>query len=286
MFLWLKKMMGGKEARQEVRREPFIAPYPAPPNLALKGLDQLGDMKLSEALPSPDPPPVIRAAWLANLPGNVLFLDVETTGLHSDDRIVSIGLLLLRKNESAGSQIVFSSLHIILDPGKKSHPRAEEVHGYDEWTLRHQPLFSENANEIFSLIEQSSLLVGHNIAFDLPFIERELEAAGLTMPKRPSACTMQAWRARIGGRASLSAITAQLGLSRAGSIHCALEDAWFSFAVWGHLNFGLRPEPFFNPELLRPTNFVVPPPRPDGPLPRRRRRKVLPHNPEAAAPLS
>ena len=85
--------------------------------------------------------PTSAPSWRDLLPGNVLFLDVETTGLHSDDRVVSLAMLLLERDESEGSEMKFSILHLVFDPGRRSHPRAEAVHGYDDWTLWHQNAF-------------------------------------------------------------------------------------------------------------------------------------------------
>ena len=85
--------------------------------------------------------PTSAPSWRDLLPGNVLFLDVETTGLHSDDRVVPLAMLLLERDESEGSEMKFSILHLVFDPGRRSHPRAEAVHGYDDWTWRHQNAF-------------------------------------------------------------------------------------------------------------------------------------------------
>jgi DNA polymerase-3 subunit epsilon len=126
---------------------------------------------------------------------------------------------------------------------------------------------------VHDLLSKAALVVAHNAEFDLPFVRRELEGAGFAMPDCPTYCTMLAWRAATGGRAGLDAIRAGWGMPPRGN-HSALEDAWMAYQVYGRLNFGLLPKAFPNPALLRPSNYVQPPPRPEGPLPRRKRRKA------------
>ena len=96
---------------------------------------------------------------MSRLPAIVAAVDVETTGLYSDDRVVTLGAWRVNTAELGGNALHPECLHIIADPGRKSHPRAEEVHGYSDWTLRHQQPFSEHAqiDGSFSL-EQKLLL--------------------------------------------------------------------------------------------------------------------------------
>jgi len=65
-------------------------------------------------------------------PASVLFVDIETTGLHGVDRIVSLGAIRLPTFEMLTGILQFDQIHLIFDPGRKSHPKAEEVHGYDD----------------------------------------------------------------------------------------------------------------------------------------------------------
>ena len=208
------------------------------------------------------------------MPARVLFLDVETTGLHSSDRIVTFGALKLETANLLGPDFALTPLHLVFDPTKKSHPQAERVHGWPDWTLRHQDLFADHAAAILQMIESADLLVAHNASFDMRFIQQEMERAGLAMPDKPVQCTMQGWRARGLSRASLSAVCAHLGLSRAGDTHGALEDAGLAMEAWLSLHVpNLR---FTAVAYPPPFNFREPPPLPDGPLPRRSPRKARP----------
>ena len=202
-----------------------------------------------------------------------LFIDVETTGLHSEDRIVSIGLILLDMNTIALPAISCEAMHLIFDPCRKSHPMAEAVHGYDDWLLRHQELFLQHVEAIMELLRRADLLVAHNAAFDARFLARELEIAGHALPSLPVVCTMQEAKAD-GHRAALTACCERLGLARSASRHDAAEDAWMTMMLY--LN---RRAPAalarMKPRPVPIQNLLPVPARPVGPLPRRKNKQKL-----------
>lgn len=207
----------------------------------------------------------------------IVAVDVETTGLHSKDRVVTLGAWRVDLNEINGGALRYDYIHLIFDPGRKSHPQAEQVHGYSDWTLRHQRPFSEHADIISEFISSADVVIAHNAAFDIQFINRELRATGKPDLDRELYCTMNAYR-RTGlpGRASLNALCEKIGLQRAGERHGALEDAWLALMVHYWLN--KAPSQFISPFGMNmeakvvgtPSNFREPPPMPDGPLPRRK----------------
>jgi DNA polymerase III epsilon subunit-like protein len=108
------------------------------------------------------------------LPSKVVFVDVETTGLTDSDRIVSFAAILLDTQSLKTGDFTVSVIHVVCDPGKKSHPRAASVHGFSDWVLRHQDPFSKYAGEIELLLGKADLIVAHNANFDMNFINREL----------------------------------------------------------------------------------------------------------------
>jgi DNA polymerase-3 subunit epsilon len=221
---------------------------------------------------SPAVEPIITApAWLPGLPRTILFLDVETTGLTSSDRIVSFAGIGLKTAPLASGSFELGYSHLIFDPGRKSHPEAERVHGYSDWVLRFQNPFSLYADELSRFMSSHDLLVAHNASFDVGFVNRELNLAGLPPLSRPIYCTMEGFRALgIGGSASLNAVCSRINLTRATNLHGALEDAWLAMQVylWLH-KCPLRAElPAAVP--LIPTNFHEAPPPLDGHIPRRK----------------
>lgn len=217
---------------------------------------------------------------MSNLPDTIIAVDVETTGLHSSDRIVTLGAWRFRLAELSNQVFAADCLHIIVDPGKKSHPRAEQVHGYSDWVLRHQPPFAEHANLVRDFLSSGDIVVAHNANFDFTFIDREYLNLGQSIAL-PSYCTMNGYR-RSGrtGRASLNAVCDQIGLKRIGERHGALEDAWLALMIYFWLH--RAPSNFIEPfaKVLEkgipqaPFNYRVPPKLPEGPIPTRRETRL------------
>lgn len=215
---------------------------------------------------------------MRRIPRSVVAVDVETTGLHSNDRIVSLGAWRLDTNDLAANILKPPYIHIIADPGKKSHPRAEEVHGYSDWTLRHQEPFSKHADEIREFLLSADIVVAHNASFDFSFIDREYCALGREPLNCRRYCTMNEYRlSGVRGGASLNAVCQQMGLKREGRTHGALEDAWLALMTYLWLNNApsdlLRPSSSIVATGIsaQPTNFTRPATEPHGPVPRRRR---------------
>lgn len=220
--------------------------------------------------------PPVRPSWLQALPPRVLFVDVETTGFHSSDRIVSFAGIEFETAALPDGVFALHYVHLVFDPGKKSHPRAAEVHGYDDWTLRHQNPFAAHAHVVNDFVERADLIVAHNAKFDIDFLDRELIAAGHQRIRKPIYCTMEAHR-RMGvpGRATLSNVAGQIGLQRGGVRHGALEDAWLAMMVYlsqhgcpSRVGFAQFSDPAAK-------NLVPAPPMPAGALPRRKRVPAL-----------
>lgn len=222
-----------------------------------------------------DTPLKPKPAWLARLPPSFAVLDVETTGLHSHDRIVSLGALFLESASILTPTGNLRLMHLIFDPGKKCHPAAARVHGYHEWTLRHQAFFSEHAQAVYDFLEGADVVVAHNADFDIGFVNREFAAAGLPSISKPSFCTMNAYRDRSARRASLATVSRAIGLSRSGFQHGALEDAWLTMQIYLWLHGAPMPMSFLSQvpaEQRRPSNLRPVPPAPSGVLPARKRR--------------
>ena len=207
------------------------------------------------------------------LPPQIVFVDVETTGLGAADRVVTLAALHLDTASLAGGPLALDAIHLAFDPRRDCHPDAAAVHGYSDWDLRHQDPFSAHAAAVHAFLHRAPVVVAHNAAFDLRFIAREFEKSGLPPLARPAFCTMQAYRARgHAGSASLDAVCRRIGASRSGARHGALEDAWLALRVYLWLH-GRKGGPAM-PEALRrgPSNWITPPPVPDGPWPKRARK--------------
>ncbi len=171
------------------------------------------------------------------LPQRIVAFDVETTGLHNQDRIVTIGAWRIDTAALLGGAPAVTPLHLIVSPERRCHPMAARVHGYSDRELACQPLFAEIAEAVEGFFGEADLLVAHNAQFDERFVAREFGLIGRPMPSAPIYCTMEGYR-RSGrsGRASLNAVLADLGIARLGETHGALEDAWLAAAIYLWLN--------------------------------------------------
>ena len=135
----------------------------------------------------------------------------------------------------------------------------ERIYGFSDSALRLQDPFEVHAAHIWRFLTSYELLVAHNAAFDLRFINRELTLARLPALTKPIYCTMKGYRAlALGGSASLNAVCRQIKLARSGETHGAIEDAWLTMQIYlwlhgcpGRLRGSLprTPSNFRHPEL-------------------------------------
>jgi DNA polymerase III subunit epsilon len=171
--------------------------------------------------------------WLDHLPASVAFCDVETTGLGNDDRIVSFGGIGMISRDVAQGRPDLEYLYLVFDPGRANRGDAEQIHGFSDSVLRLQDPFAVHAADVWRFLTSHELLVAHNAAFDLRFINREMRLSGLPALTRPVYCTMKGYRALdLGGSASLSAVCRHIKLTRAGDLHDAIEDAWLAMQIY------------------------------------------------------
>lgn len=194
---------------------------------------------------------------VSSLPPKIIFLDTETTGLTEADRIVSFAGILLHTAQASRSGPQVEAVHLIFNPGRRSHPMAKKAHGYANKTLERQDPFGLFAQDIHDFIHEADLVVAHNAVFDLKFLNRELMDAGLSKISKPSFCTMQAWRNTGNGPATLDAVAQRIGLARETREHSALEDSWLAMMVY----LALHKAPLnieYASVKRQPTNWVAP----------------------------
>ena len=171
--------------------------------------------------------------WPNHLPASVAFCDVETTGLRRDDRIVSFGGIGMISRDLAKGPPDLEYVYLVFNPGHGNGRVAEQIHGFSDSALRLQDPFAVHAADVRCFLTSYELLVAHNAAFDLTFINREMRSSGLPALTRPVYCTMKGYRAlKLGGSASLSAVCRRIKLARAGNLHDAIEDAWLAMQIY------------------------------------------------------
>lgn len=103
-----------------------------------------------------------------------IVLDTETTGLDpfSGHRIVEIGCVELIDGLRTGK-----NFHAYLNPERDMPPEAFRVHGLSQQFLSDKPVFAEKVDEFLEFIADSMLVI-HNAAFDMKFVNFELEKLG------------------------------------------------------------------------------------------------------------
>ena len=155
-----------------------------------------------------------------------IVLDTETTGLSAEggDRIIELGCVELVARKLTGN-----NLHFYFNPERDSHEDALKVHGISNEFLRDKPKFAQLADDILNYLSGAEIII-HNAAFDVGFLNKELERVG----KKP-------FKAYVGGvidtlvmakemfpgkRNSLDALCDRLEVDNSGrTLHGALLDA-------------------------------------------------------------
>ncbi|MFD8572786.1 DEDDh family exonuclease [Streptomyces sp. NPDC057694] len=122
------------------------------------------------------------APWPAAYPQGYAVVDVETTGLSRDDRIISAAVYRL---DARGE--VEDHWYTLVNPERDPGP--VWIHGLTNDVLAGAPLFPEIAEEFAARLD-GRVLVAHNAVFDWSMISREYARAQRTAPVRQRLCTI------------------------------------------------------------------------------------------------
>lgn len=103
-----------------------------------------------------------------------IVLDTETTGLDPLDghRLVEIGCIELINRIPSGQ-----TFHSYFNPERSMPAEAFAVHGLSDDFLKDKVFFAEAADDLLAFLSDAPLVI-HNAAFDLGFLNAELERAG------------------------------------------------------------------------------------------------------------
>jgi DNA polymerase III subunit epsilon len=155
-----------------------------------------------------------------------IVLDTETTGLSAEggDRIIEIGCVELYARKLTGN-----NLHFYINPERDSHEDAFKVHGISNEFLRDKPKFAQLADEILAYVQDAEVII-HNAAFDIGFLNKELERVGKPPFKNHVSgvidTLVMAKEMFPGKRNSLDALCDRLEVDNSGrTLHGALLDA-------------------------------------------------------------
>jgi len=109
-----------------------------------------------------------------NLDNDLVFLDIESTGLHViHDRIVQLALIKYPK--SNGPIKEFTAL---VNPERPITEEAVSIHGITYEMIKDQPPFKEIAQEVHEFIGDADLAGYNSNRFDVPMLMEELDRAG------------------------------------------------------------------------------------------------------------
>jgi DNA polymerase-3 subunit epsilon len=147
--------------------------------------------------------------------------DLETTGLDTAaDEIVSVGAVrVLGTRVLAGE-----SFATLVDPGRPIPPASIVFHGIEDKAVAGAPKPADAARALKSFAHDA-VLVAHNAAFDLAFLRRAADAAGIEIDNPPFDTLLIArWLFPDLADHSLDGLARRLGIE-IGRRHSALDDA-------------------------------------------------------------
>jgi len=170
-----------------------------------------------------------------------IVLDTETTGFEPDqgDRIVEIGAVELLNHMPTGR-----TYHQYINPQRDMPQGAFEVHGLSEEFLSDKPVFAAIAQDFLDFVQNDKMII-HNAAFDMKFLNAELEwAKKPILPKDQAFDTLAVARRKFpGSPASLDALCRRFGIDNsARTLHGALLDSEILAEVYLELLGGRQPD--------------------------------------------
>lgn len=168
-------------------------------------------------------------------------LDTETTGFEPSEghRLVEIGAIELVNHMPTGRVY-----HQYINPERMMPKEAFEVHGLGDEFLRKQPVFKAVARAFIEFVGDSTMVI-HNAAFDMKFLNAELQTLGHPgLPMTQALDTVALARKKFpGSPASLDALCRRFGIDNsAREKHGALLDSELLAEVYLELIGGRQPD--------------------------------------------
>lgn len=156
-----------------------------------------------------------------------IVLDTETTGLEhrQGHRIIEIGCVELINRKLTGN-----NYHQYLNPDREIDQGAMEVHGITNEFLIDKPFFLDVEKGMMDYLRGAELII-HNAAFDVGFLDAELERVDPQAPKIADVCgvhdtLLQARKMFPGQRNDLDSLCRRFDINNSHrELHGALLDA-------------------------------------------------------------
>jgi len=153
-------------------------------------------------------------------------LDTETTGLNArlGDRIIEIGCVEIMHRRLTGNRF-----HRYVNPERDIEEGALRVHGITREFLADKPRFADVVQDFLDYVRGAELII-HNAAFDVEFLNFELERLGAARIEQHVTAVLdtlqQARELHPGRKNSLDALCERYAIDNAHrTLHGALLDA-------------------------------------------------------------
>lgn len=113
---------------------------------------------------------------MIDLDRDLVFFDVETTGLHViRDRIIQLAMIKYKKG--GGTE----DLNVLINPGVPISEESFRIHGISNDMVRNKPTFSQLASKIFEFIKGADLAGYNSNRFDVPILMEEMSRCGFDL---------------------------------------------------------------------------------------------------------
>jgi DNA polymerase-3 subunit epsilon len=197
-------------------------------------------------------------------------LDVETTGIKTSDkhRIIEVGAVEIINRKLTGK-----TFNQRINPERDIDESAYDIHGISLEDLKDKPVFAEVAQSFLDFVGKSDI-IGHNIGFDLKFLDYEYNMLDISKwttnvafdfekfvrdnPRnRSDIDTMEMMKIAFPGKKkNLNALCDYCGVDRTERTdHGALLDAKLTALCWLFMTRGnldmFKDKPFEAPEIRR-----------------------------------
>jgi len=141
-------------------------------------------------------------------------IDVETTGLnpYRHDRIIEVSVLIATWDGSVVQEFT-SIVNPCRDVGRT------DIHGLTAADVALAPRFTEIATELLNVLAHASVIVGHNVRFDVSFLRTEYRRIGVELPHCHVIDTMH-----VSGGGTLADCCARMGVTMEGDAHESAND--------------------------------------------------------------
>lgn len=157
--------------------------------------------------------------WIPVKDATFCAVDVETSGLSSNSRIVEIGAV---RFDLRGNHKEYQTL---VNPCVEIAPEASAIHGITDDMVSLAPLAGDVLPGLLNFMD-SSVFIAHNASFDVGMLAREMFRYSIEPPRIPVICTIGLARKILSGLPNyrLSTLVDYLNLDIP-TLHNALPDA-------------------------------------------------------------